>query len=65
MKGVQFVVDEKGEMTSLLIDVHEVSEEWQDFIDGIIAESRLGEPTTSWKDFEAELDKKNGDGLHA
>ncbi len=63
MKGVQFVVDEKGETTSLLIDVHEVSEEWEDFIDGIIAESRLEAPTTPWKDFEAELDKK--DDLHA
>ena len=58
MKGVQFVVDEKGETTSLLIDVREVSEEWQDFIDGIIAESRKDEPTTSWEEFEAELDKK-------
>ncbi len=60
MKGVQFLVDENWETTSLLIDVHEVSEEWQDFIDGIIAESRKDEPTTPWKDFEAELDKKNG-----
>ena len=63
MKGVQFLVDEKGETTSLLIDVHEVSEEWQDFIDGIIAESRKDEPTTLWEEFEAELDKKND--LHA
>ena len=63
MKGVQFVVDSEGTMTSLLIDVKEVSEEWQDFIDGIIAESRKDEPTTSWNDFEADLDKHNG--VHA
>ena len=63
MKGVQFVVDEKGITTSLLIDINEISEEWQDFIDGLIAESRKDEPVTSWEDFNAELDAKNG--VHA
>ena len=51
MKGVKFVLDEKGNMTSLLIDVNEISEEWQDFIDGLIAEARKDEPTTSWEEF--------------
>ena len=59
MKGVQFVVDDKGNTTSLLIDVNEISEEWQDFVDGLIAEGRRDEPVTSWEDFKKELSTKD------
>lgn len=47
MDGVQFVVDEKGERTAVLIDLKEYAEVWEDFYDRLIAESRRDEPRES------------------
>lgn len=55
MKGVRFVFDDKGNTTSLLIDVNEIGEEWHDLIDGLIAKARNDEPVTSWEAFKQEL----------
>jgi hypothetical protein len=40
MKGIQFVVDEKGEKTAVLIDLQEHGELWEDFYDCLIAQAR-------------------------
>jgi len=44
MKGVQFLVDEKGEKTAVLTDLKRHSELWEDFYDRAIARSREEEP---------------------
>ncbi len=44
MKGVQFVVDEKGQKTSVVIDLKEYAELWEDFYDTALARSRRHEP---------------------
>ena len=59
MIGIQYLTDESGVRTSVLIDLKEWGEQWEDFYDGIIAESRKDEPTTSWQEFEDELDQLN------
>jgi hypothetical protein len=44
MKGIQFVLDEKGDTTGVLIDLKKNSELWEDFYDRALAESRAKEP---------------------
>ncbi|MBI3450396.1 MAG: hypothetical protein HY049_15960 [Acidobacteria bacterium] len=47
MKGVQFLVDEKGRRTGVLIDLKEHWELWDDFYDLAVARSRKHEPRES------------------
>jgi len=45
MKGVQFLVDGKGEKTAVLIDLKKHSELWEDdFYDRALARNREREP---------------------
>ncbi len=44
MKGVQFVIDERGEKTAVVIDLKRHSDVWEDFFDVAVAKSRQGEP---------------------
>jgi hypothetical protein len=39
MEGIQFVVDDKGERTAVIIDLKKYSELWEDFYDSLTAES--------------------------
>jgi len=47
MKGIRFVVDDKGEKTAVLIDLKEHGDLWEDFYDKLIARSRDDEPRES------------------
>jgi hypothetical protein len=47
IKGVRYVVDERGEPTAVLIDLKEQRELWEDFYDRALAESRREEPRES------------------
>ena len=47
MKGVQFVVDEKGRKTGVVIDLREYGELWEDFYDIAVARARRDEPRES------------------
>ncbi len=44
MKGVQFVIDDKGDRTAVMIDLSIHSELWEDFFDAVIANQRQDEP---------------------
>ena len=55
IKGVQYVVDDRGEPTAVLIDLKERRELWEDFYDRALAESRRGEPRESLKSVAARL----------
>lgn len=48
MQGIQFVVDDKGEKTAVVIDLKERADIWEDFYDGLISESRKDEERVSW-----------------
>lgn len=43
VKGVQFLIDEKGQKSAVLIDLKRHSELWEDFYDRAIARKRQGE----------------------
>ena len=55
MKGVQFLVDEKGEKSAVLIDLKRYSELWEDFYDQTIARSRQREPRESLESVRKRL----------
>lgn len=56
MKGVQFVINEEGEKTSVLIDLAEWGDLWEDFYDVMISRSRQDETEVSWDELKAEIE---------
>ena len=48
MKGVQFVINEEGKKTSVLIDLAEWGDVWKDCYDVMISRSRQDETEVSW-----------------
>ena len=40
MSGIQFVMDDKGKKTAVLIDLKKYGAVWEDFYDALIANSR-------------------------
>ncbi len=44
MKGIQFVTDDKGQKTAVLIDLKKYGEFWEDFYDSLTAAERADEP---------------------
>lgn len=44
MKGVQFVIDEHGQKTAVVIDLKRHAGVWEDFFDVAVARSRQDEP---------------------
>ncbi len=44
MKGVQFLIDERGNKTGVLIDLKKNAQLWEDFFDLSLARERQGEP---------------------
>lgn len=55
MKGVKFLIDEKGEKSAVLIDLKKHSELWEDFYDRATAQSRKGEPRESLESVKKHL----------
>jgi PHD/YefM family antitoxin component YafN of YafNO toxin-antitoxin module len=60
MKGIQFVVDDKGEKTAVLIDLQEYGELWEDFYDCLIAHARADEPRESLAEVREQLRQHGG-----
>ena len=60
MKGVQFIIDKRGNPTSVILDVAIWSEIWEDIHDikAIEAARQKDAPYTPWETLEAELDAK-------
>ena len=57
MKGVQFLVDEHGNPKSVVLDLDDWGEIWEDFYFGIKSMEALEEgPAIPWEEVEAELD---------
>jgi hypothetical protein len=47
MEGIQYVTDDKGRKTAVLIDLKKYGELWEDFYDSLIARQRADEPRES------------------
>ena len=58
MKGIQFLVDEHGKAKSVLIDLEEWGELWEDIYDGMIIASRQDESTVPWAVLKAEMEQR-------
>jgi hypothetical protein len=54
MKGINYLTDEKGNKTAIVISLKNYQEEVEDFLDGLEATNRLQEPSV---DFEKAVTK--------
>lgn len=55
MQGIQFLIDDKGHKTAVLIDLKEHGELWEDIYDSLIAKSRINEPRESLEEVRQHL----------
>jgi len=53
-KGIQFLVDESGQRTAVVLSLEEWGELWEDIYDVLVSESRKDEPTVDWEELKAE-----------
>lgn len=54
MKGINYITDEQGNKTAVVISMKSYKEEIEDFLDGLEAQNRLNEPSS---DFEKSVSK--------
>ena len=57
MKGIDFLVDDKGKRKAVVIDLQEWGEVWEDFYDGVVSLMRRNEPRVKWEDLKSEMDE--------
>jgi hypothetical protein len=55
VKGVEYVVDDKGEARAVLIDLKKHGRLWEDFHDSLVSRGRRAEPRTPWAQIKARL----------
>jgi hypothetical protein len=60
MTGIQFVTDEKGRRTAVLIDLRKHRAIWEDFWDGLVSESRRKQKGIPFEEYRAKRLKHNG-----
>jgi hypothetical protein len=54
MVGIQFVTDGKGRRVAVQIDLKKHATIWNDFYDGMVAESRRKEKSVSYEQYRAK-----------
>ena len=47
MEGIQFVIDDSGQRTAVLVDLKKYGALWEDFYDSVTARLRANEPRES------------------
>lgn len=57
MKGVQYVVDERGKTKAVQIDLTKYGQLWEDFQDLLVSQTRRKEPHVSLAEVESRLRK--------
>ncbi len=55
MKGIQFVVDEKGEKVAVQLDLRRYKDLWEDVYDSLTAQLRADEPRESLESVKETL----------
>ena len=55
MKGVQYLVDERGSKSAVLIDLKQNRDLWEDFYDRAVARSRVHEPREALESVKARF----------
>jgi len=59
MKGIQFVTDDTGKRTAVLINLEEWGEVWEDIYDILVSESRRNEPTVPWEELKEAMERED------
>jgi hypothetical protein len=59
MTGVQFLTDDKGRKTGVLIDLKRHRAVWEDFWDGLVSESRRKEKSVPYEQYRAARLKRS------
>jgi len=57
MSGVQFMVDNRGRRTAVVIDLRKNKTIWEDFYDRLMAQGRVREPRESLASVKARLQR--------
>lgn len=55
MSGIQYITNEGGKKTAVLIDLKKCADLWEDFFDHMVAASRAKEPRESLAKVKARL----------
>lgn len=58
MKGIQYLIDDKGEPQAVMIDLKKHRRLWEDFQDLLVARARKNEPRVPWQEVKARLRKQ-------
>ncbi|MBN1147681.1 MAG: hypothetical protein JXA78_10535 [Anaerolineales bacterium] len=59
LRGVQYVVDDTGRRTAVLISLDEWGELWEDIYDVLVSEARKDEPAVAWETLKAEIESQD------
>lgn len=57
-RGFQYVTDEKGRKTAVILDLRRHARIWEDVYDSMVVEARRGEPRVDWEDVKRRLRAK-------
>ena len=55
MRGVQYLLNDKGEKTAVLIDLKKNKDLWEDFYDASVAREREHEPRESFESVKKRI----------
>ena len=58
MTGIQFVTDDKGRKTAVLIDLKKHGQMWEDFYDVLVSQSRRDEKGIPLEEYRARRLKR-------
>ena len=58
MEGIQFVTNDKGRKTAVMIDLQKYGELWEDFYDSLTARLRANEPRETLDSVKKRLRKR-------
>jgi hypothetical protein len=58
MTGIQFIIDEKGRKTGVVIDLKKHRAVWEDFWDSLVADSRRKEKSIPYQQYRANRLKR-------
>ena len=58
MKGVRFLVNERGQKTAVVIDLQRHSDLWEDFSDAAVARQRRNEPRETLESVKKRLSRR-------
>ena len=60
MKGIQFVIDDKGQKVAVQVDLKIHGGLWEDFYDSLVAQLRAEEPRESLESVKERLRRRSG-----